>query len=445
MQVLNLLRIKVIVHLLSGALQRFPFLWKSAVRIYEIPRFVPKRHKYSRGSLSTSKQFKAQQYSIVFDAQCLQTLTRQRGIGKYSLNLISSICKKRPHQLFAAVLTNIATKADLEKAILLLEDLDCPNLDVLVLNPFLEESKVSFSRARQTLQSQLESMGCRGLIALSPFEKHKSVITLPFSSAYKQIGILYDLIRLQYPRVFLFSRNQKSSYLWSLENLAKFDLLFAISRETETQWHRFGYPDTNIRVIHGGGFMGQPRQNKGFSDRTGILCISSEQPHKNLARLIESYTLLPEHIQFEHSLTILGIRSSGARRRFVKLSKKAAGKVIFKNYLEEEELIVEYLSARLLVMPSLVEGLSLPILEAWSNGLVVIGSKGSVAEELIENESFLFDPTNSSAMAKSMTLFLTSETHWQEAFEVSRLSALHFTWDATASLVLNAIEGSIDD
>lgn len=445
MRVRSLLPSKMGVDWLSSRLQRFPAIWKFAVRTYEFSQFKPHKQIYVRRFSSFSQDPERLKYAIVFDAQCLQTRTRDRGIGSYSQNFILSICKKRPEQLFAAILTTLATDADLEKAVDLLEGLDCPNLHILILDPFLEDSKITFIQAGKNIRSYLEKMGCRAVVSLSLFEKHDSVVSFPSSTTYKQIGILYDLIPLVYPGDFLFSRYRKSSYLWSLSNLTTYKLLLAISMETKKHWDRVRFPRTNTEVIHGGGYIGQLQYGNSFHGRIGILCVSAEQPHKNLARLIKSYSLLPKYIQLEHPLIIVGIRSVGAKRKFMKLSKKAFGKVIFTEYIDKDEMLKKYRSARLLVMPSIIEGLSLPILEAWSNGLVAIGSKGTVAEELIKNDFLLFDPFDSTEILNCMSLLLTSETHWNEALKVSMQSAANLNWDATAILALNAIENLLDE
>jgi len=430
---------------LSNRLQRFPSIWKLAVQLYEFSRFEPHKQKYVKRSSYNFQEPEYMKYQIVFDAQCLQTRTRDRGIGIYSQNLILSICKKRPEQRFAAILTTLGTDADLKKAVGLLEDLHCSNLDILIVDLFLENSETTFIRARKNIQSYLEKIGCCAIVSLSPFEKHDSVVSFPSSSTYKEIGVLYDLIPLQYPGDFLFSRYRKSSYLWSLRNLSTYKLLLAISAETKNHWNRMCDSKMNVEVVRGGGYVGQLQLGNGFHGRNGILCVSAELPHKNLAKLIESYSLLPKGIQLEHPLIIVGIKSLGAKRKLIKFSKEAFGRIIFTEYIDKVEMLEKYRSARLLVMPSIIEGLSLPILEAWSNGLVAVGSKGTVAEELINSTILLFDPFDSTEIANCMRLLLTSETCWNEALKVSMLSAANLTWDTTAVLALNAIESLFDE
>lgn len=413
--------------------------------VHGVRDFTPSNHVYRKITTSKTKTIALERYDIAFDAQCLQNATRERGIGVYSLNFISSLCRLNPNYSFAAILTTVASDLDIKKATDLLKGLGCDNLEILLLDPFLGSSKISFHKAMENLGKQLERLECRAIIVLSPFEKHRSVVNFPFSFKYKHIGILYDLIRLIHSRDLLISRYQKTSFIWSLKNLSEYDLLFPISKETEKIWNRETDSKSHLKVIYGGGYEEPQKISKGFNNRFGILCVSAEQPHKNLSRLIESYCLLPANVQLEHTLTIVGIRSSGARKKFAKLGEGAFGKIVFTDYLDLVEIKEKYRESRLLVMPSLIEGLSLPILEAWNNGLVAVGSEGTVAEELFRNNALLFDPFDTVAISNCIERFLTSEEHWNKAFDVSMLSAKRFTWEATATLALNEIERLFND
>jgi glycosyltransferase involved in cell wall biosynthesis len=329
---------------------------------------------------------------------------------------------------------------DLAMAESALKNLQCPNLDILILNPFKNKQKVSLNAAQAELLLALESTQCRAVIALSSFEKQDTIITLPRSSKYKQIAILYDLIRLQFPSDLLFSRQQRTSFAWSLNNLSRFDLLLSISQETECHWTNLVSHGPHIKVIYGGAVKTKNINRKSFADRSGILCIGGEEPHKNLKRLIEGYSQLSEEVQLRHSLTIVGIRSIGVRNQLTRFSNKAIGRVSIPDYHVASRLAELYENARLLVVPSLVEGLSLPILEAWAHGLVAVGSANTVAQELIGNVSQLFDPFSEESIAACMQDLLTSTTNWNEALESAILRSELFSWNATANLALDAIE-----
>lgn len=375
----------------------------------------------------------------MFDAQCLQTLTRQRGIGKYSLSLIQAICKEEPEKKFAAYLTNIASRSELEIAKDLLKSLKCNNLTVLVFDLFEDSNKISFQQSQEFLGTSLKSYMPKVVISLSNFEKPETCIPTPHNSAFRTIAILYDLIPLQFAKQLLVSRRQESTYRWLLSNLQKFDYLLSISNTTQEVWRALVSNSTQIRVIGGAGYSLKLRKSHAFEVRNGVLCIGSEQEHKNLERLILAYSMLPLSIRLTQKLTIVGIRSSGSRKYLLRTAKKLKCDLVLPEYLAEDELNYLYGSNKILVMPSLSEGLSLPILEAWANGLPAIGSSGTVAEELIQDRSFLFDPMNPNSISQMIEVLLLDQTEWERALLHSEKLARNYSWQLTARLSIKAI------
>ena len=410
--------------------------------LYGFRSFDPANFEYKKISSILGENFlNGDTYEIVFDAQCLQTQSLKRGIGKYSLKFIEATCNARPNKLFAAVLTTVASSTDLDSAQVALENLDCANLNVVIIDPFDGKRKVSMVEGQQNFLRDLEKIACNSLISLSSFQKPDSIIALPTqkSSKFSKVAILYDLIPLQFSKSMLISNRQKTSYKWALNNLANFDLLLSISQESREHWFKLVTSRSRVEVIRGGIDLKSTSGQKKFDERSGILCVGAEQRHKNVALLINAYSQLPENVQLEHKLTILGISSAAGRKRFSKIARAAIGKVEFSAYLDEALLTSTYEGARLLVMPSLVEGLSLPILESWSSGLLAIGGVNTVAEELIADHLLLFDPTSAPSMAECMNRLLNSKVDWNRGLESSMLRSKEFTWGATAELALEAI------
>jgi glycosyltransferase involved in cell wall biosynthesis len=359
------------------------------------------------------------------------------------LNLISAICRARPDQHFAAYLTPVVSETDLMESVRLLESLECKNLDILILDIFVSKSKINFHEAENNLAKALKSIDAKILLILSSFEKQTSVVSVPTDLDVIKFGILYDLIPLQFEKNLLISKKQKSAYLSSLNRVKGYDHILAISEESKSSWKAFVGRHPIVDVIYGGGIRNTGLQNKTFTERSGFLCVGAEQAHKNIENLILAYRLLPREIQQNHGLTIVGIRSPGARRLLRKMSSKSRGIVTLPDYLDASSLASLYQNSRLLVMPSLAEGLSLPILEAWSNGLVAIGSENTVAQELIEDKAFLFNPIQPVKISQKMLEFATDESLWQLGLKQATTSAQKFSWLATAARALSVVEGNI--
>jgi glycosyltransferase involved in cell wall biosynthesis len=411
------------------------------IRIYGVKSFNPSRARYrKRFDVDLQYNTEKQNLKIIFDAQCLQTPTRKRGIGRYSISLIAAMCAEMSEQKFGVLLTTLTNRNDFNDAVSELQLLNCPNLELLVYDPFKNNKSVSFNQAQKALESFLLRFNPVAIVSLSSFEKLDSIIPISKSRLFKRLVILYDLIPLQSNRELLVSNFQKTSYHWALTNLSTSDCLLSISRESEATWRRLVSNDSKIKVIHGAGYgSSKPKYSPSNISRSGIVCVGAEQRHKNIPNLIKAYSLLDPSVRELHKLTIVGIHPRGARAKLVKFSKSLTVSINLPSYLTNLELEDLYLSNKLLVMPSLVEGLSMPILEAWELGLPAVGSAGTVAEELIVDSELLFDPNDVTSIAATIQNVLTNETAWQRAVKSSSNKANQYSWESTAKLLLEAV------
>ncbi len=425
---------------LSKILEGYPRIYRLAIWLYGLNTFHPTRLNYRIGCRCYPIAEISDKYELIFDAQCLQGLTRQRGIGTYSLSLIGAICELEPNKKFAAYLTTIAKCHEIEIAKRELEALNCPNLDVVVINPFRNQSVRSFDFVQREIGSLISKGSPKAILNMSNFEKPKNAIPTPKLLGSKSVGILYDLIPMQFAKEFLISNTQKSTYFWQLKNLRDSDMLLSISQRSMLKWTELIDPNSKIRVIYGAGRKKSQLDSTEDYQRTGILCVGAEQSHKNLNSLIEAYSLLETGIRESNPLTIIGIRSQGMRKRLKAKANQIGIKLELPDYLSVDQLIRIYKSKLLLVVPSLEEGLSLPILEAWSLGLPVVGSKSTAVEEILQNNSLLFDPYSVDSMKETISNILSQDTFWQrEVAEIpERLE--NFSWSQTARLTVAAIE-----
>ncbi len=425
----------------SNLLKRFPTLWRIMIRIHGVRCFNPARAKYQRKfDVDTHHNTQKQDLSVIFDAQCLQTPTRKRGIGRYSISLIAAVCAEQPEKKFGVLLTTLTNKNDFKEAVIELESLNCPNLQILVHNPFKNKRSVSFNQAQKDLESFLLSFNPLAIISLSSFEKLNSIIPISQSDSFKRLVILYDLIPLQHSRELLISNFQVTSYHWALTNLSTSDCLLSISRESEAAWRCLVSKDSKIKIIHGAGYRSSKLNLSQLNSiRSGVLCVGAEQRHKNVSNLIKAYSLLDPSIRELHKLTVLGIHSSGSRAKLMKFAKSLKVSIKFPGYLTNLELEDLYISNKILVMPSLVEGLSMPILEAWGVGLPAVGSAGTVAEELIVDSELLFDPNEVASIAATVQNVLVNATLWQRAAKSASNNVNQYSWENTAKLVLEAV------
>jgi glycosyltransferase involved in cell wall biosynthesis len=80
--------------------------------------------------------------------------------------------------------------------------------------------------------------------------------------------------------------------------------------------------------------------------------------------------------------------------------------VRFVGFLAETDLRAVFLQASALVLPSLYEASSLPIFEAWQDGVPVACSNATALPEQVRGAALLFDPTDVRAIAEAVKLVL---------------------------------------
>ena len=177
-----------------------------------------------------------------------------------------------------------------------------------------------------------------------------------------------------------------------------------------------------------------------FESRKGVLVIGAELPHKNLPQMIKAYSLISQRTRENHPLTIVGIRSSGYRGYLKKIADKHQVDLKIPKYLSEISLAEIYSETRLVVIPSKVEGLSLPILEAWHFDCVAIGGKDTVAQEIIGDPNLLFDVMDPIDLSTRIELLLNSNALWEDSLMLSRERKKLFTWENSVKLVADELE-----
>jgi glycosyltransferase involved in cell wall biosynthesis len=156
-------------------------------------------------------------------------------------------------------------------------------------------------------------------------------------------------------------------------------------------------------------------------------------PHKNHLRLLEALA----HLRDVYGLT-LSLVCTGARQDFWPRIEKHIGElnlgsqVKFLGFLPEEELRAVYRLSQFLVMPSLFEAISLPVFDAWAEGIPVICSNATALPEQVQDAAELFDPHSVEAIADAMAKVATNAELQQKLRERGAQRVKDFQWERTA-------------
>jgi glycosyltransferase involved in cell wall biosynthesis len=169
-----------------------------------------------------------------------------------------------------------------------------------------------------------------------------------------------------------------------------------------------------------------------------ILNVSSLHGYKNVIRLIEAYAQIRNDHHIPQRLRIIGYEAEYTAQDVHRLAAElgVADCVDFLGPIGHEDLPTHYAAADLFVYPSLYETFGLPPLEAMAAGCPVVAANSSSIPEIVGDAAELVDPIDVAAIASGMLHVLTDATWRNELITRGRSRAAQFTWERTASRIL---------
>ena len=146
-----------------------------------------------------------------------------------------------------------------------------------------------------------------------------------------------------------------------------------------------------------------------------VLAVGSLEPRKNLGRLLNAWTLLPEATLRDHRLVVVAGAGWLQRKLGRRLGRMArSGGVVLTGHLGGHDLAALYRRARALIYPSLAEGFGLPVAEAMACGTPVVTSDCSSLPEVAGDAALLVDPEDTEAIATAVERILEDTELWSQ-------------------------------
>jgi glycosyltransferase involved in cell wall biosynthesis len=166
-----------------------------------------------------------------------------------------------------------------------------------------------------------------------------------------------------------------------------------------------------------------------------VLAVGTLEPRKNLPRLVEAYRMLPEALQHEHPLVVvgnLGWRTDATLEALASLGERCVvlGKV------SDATLAELYRRCAVFCYPSLYEGFGLPVLEAMAAGAAVLTSNVSSLPEVGGDTVAYVDPLDVTAIADALAELLADPQRRRALGLAARARAGEFSWEQTAAIIL---------
>jgi len=127
-------------------------------------------------------------------------------------------------------------------------------------------------------------------------------------------------------------------------------------------------------------------------DKPFYLFVGTPEPRKNIHRLLKAHAGLSTNLKEKAMLVIAGGHGWGDLQLAKMIEDlNISSSVLVTGYIDETALAALYAKTMFLAMPSLYEGLGLPIVEAMSFGKPVLTSNNSSMPEVAGNSGLLVD------------------------------------------------------
>ena len=402
---------------------------------------------------------------IVIDFQGGQTGSRFRGIGQYSTELVKAmIAQGRDHEFLLVLNGMFPESVEPVRAAFAgllpqeniriwyapegVEPFDNPDGNVREIAQIIREYFIrSLEPDVLLLTSVFEGLGDAAIITVNEYVKD-----IPTAA------IFYDFTPLIIPdKHFRNNPLHRAWYRQRIGQIGKCDLLFPISESSRQEIHRFldiNEADT-VNVFGGRGsdftvreYSDQDRREKlqkfGI-DRPFILYAGGLETNKNLRRLMEALSFLPDRLKAEYEFAVVGKRNPGEEKQILSFAADGMSRrmVNVVGYVSRDDLIDLYNLCDLFVFPSLREGLGLPPAEAMACGAPTIVSNRTSLPEVVANPAAEFDPEDPAEIAAKMTQVLTNADFRDSLVRHGLVRAQALTWENSARTLLRTLEQRI--
>lgn len=200
--------------------------------------------------------------------------------------------------------------------------------------------------------------------------------------------------------------------------------------------------DPRFRPIHDSNKIKLIAHKYGIPETGYILHVGTLEPRKNLARLIEAYAALLDHLGERAPLLVLvGGKGWFYEEVFQRVAQlRLESRVVFTDFVPDEDLPFLFNGALVFVYPSLYEGFGIPVLEAMACGVPVITSNVSALPEVTGDAGILVDPTDTGALTTAMATLLEDAEQRAALREAGLVQATSFSWERAARETLTVYE-----
>lgn len=255
----------------------------------------------------------------------------------------------------------------------------------------------------------------------------------------KKVVTVHDLSVFRYPQ---YHPDERVKFMLKAvpDALDRADAIISISKFTKSELLQF-FPDVakKIHVVPNGvnkpidvdfndsdeKLLSQLRLRRGGF----LLCVSTVEPRKNLALLLDAYLGLSREIRSDFPLVLVGGEGWKSKDLMNRIRRLESENVQYLGYAEQSVVDSLYKSARAFVFPSLYEGFGLPAIEAMSFGLPVICARDTSVSEVCGGNALEFSGGSISELSHALIRIIDDEEFVAKLKKASLEQADKYSWE----------------
>ena len=205
----------------------------------------------------------------------------------------------------------------------------------------------------------------------------------------------------------------------------------------------FGIPEKEISVVHNGTDAQRFRPHPEKAKEADLLFVGrTEDRKKGIGTLLEALALLPEKIKLK--IVDGRIPDEGLVPKLIRRYRLEDRVILQKRMLTTSELVEEYSTARIAIVPSFFEGFGFPASEAMACGLPVIANAAGALPEVVGSDGkagLLVPPRNSKALADAILSILSQNGRAEAMGRAARERIRRaFRWDQAADQFIHVFQ-----
>ena len=270
----------------------------------------------------------------------------------------------------------------------------------------------------------------------------------PLFGRFRRVLSLHDLMFMRVPELLPFPNRIANRVLTGGAARRAHRLLASSQATSDDAVRLLGVDQARIDVVPLGlgaaavtpRDPGEARVALALDERPYLFAPGLSLPHKNLPRLLAGLARIPGERRPQLVVTAGGDDGELAREA-ARLG--IAGDVRVVGWLDPATLEAAYAGAVCVVLPSLVEGFGLPVLEAMTRGVPVACSDIPALREVAGECAVFFDPREPESIAGALERVLGDERERARLRAAGRERAARFTWRATAEGTLESYERAL--